>query len=183
MARTDTVRDWLKALGVLTATSMSPADAKAKIAAYAPMLAAEYADWCFTNASLAACAKALRFFPAYGELAAALSEWRHNNTPPGAYDKPRIAGPTGQRDDAAAERLDREWWTARIDAIASLTHPVAAVREASGMLETLTRPAGTIGPNDPGAMARPWALDRLRRIRDNAQAAVDAPEYLPRAAE
>lgn len=181
MARIDLARDWLKALGALSAGSMSSPDAKAKIAAYTPMLVAEYADWCFTPASLAACAKAFKFFPSFGELAAALSEWRHNNTPPGVYDKPRIAGRDDKRSEADDERLDREWWQARIDGIADLKHPIAAAREAAGMLESLTRAVGAVGPNDPGSFPRPWAIERLRRIRDNAQAAIDTPEYLPRA--
>lgn len=181
MARIDLARDWLKALGVLSAATMSAADAKAKIGAYAPMLAEEYADWCFTPASLAACAKAFKFFPSFGELAAALSEWRHNNTPPGAYDKPRLAGPSSHRDDASDDRMDRDWWDARITSVASLTNPIAAVRDAIRMLETLTRAPGTIAPTDPGAFNRPWAIDRLRRIRDNAQAAIDRPEYIPMA--
>lgn len=174
MARTDTVRDWLKALGVLSAATMSAGDARAKTAAYAPMLASEYPDWCFTPASLAACARAFKFFPAYGEICAALSEWRQNNTPPGAYDKPRIDGTSAPKNAADDERIDREWWTARIDAIAAFKHPGAAHREACGMLQTLTRAPGSVAPNDEGALPRPWAIERLRRIRDNAKAAIEA---------
>ena len=183
MARTDVVRDWLKALGALSAANMSAADARAKMAAYGPMLAEEYPDWCFTTSSLAACAKGFKFFPTFGELSKALTEWRKDNTPPGAFDKPRLAAPTSQRTEADEERFDREWWTARIDAIAAMSNPVAAHREACGMLETLTRPAGTVAPNDAGAFPRPWAIDRLRRIRNAAREAIEKPEYIPRAAE
>jgi hypothetical protein len=174
MARTEVIRDWLKALGALSAANMPAADARAKIAAYCPMLAEEYPDWCFTTASLASCAKGFKFFPAYGELAAALTEWRKHNAPPGAFDKPRLAAPTSARTENDEDQFDRDWWTARIDAIAKLTSPAAAHREACGMLETLTRPPGTMAPNDAGAFPRPWAIARLRAIRDNTREAMDA---------
>lgn len=162
MARIDVVRDWLKALGVLSAGSMLHADAKAKIAAYSPMLAADFADWCFTPASLAACARRFKFFPSFGELSAELSDWRKDNTPSGAYDKPRLAAPSIDRSEADDERLDREWWTDRIDRISSLPGATEAWREAMGMREYLTRPSAAV---------RQWAVDRLTGIIANAAAA------------
>jgi hypothetical protein len=172
MARTDYVSDWLKALGALSAANMSAADARAKIVAYRPMLAAEYPDWCFTQASLAAVAKGFTFFPAYGELAQALTAWRKDNAPAGAYDKPRIAGPA-PRTEADEGRADRDWWNERIDRIANMPNAQAAHREACGMLEVLTRPPGTVHAKDLGAFPRPWALERLRRIRDTTREAME----------
>jgi hypothetical protein len=69
--------------------------------------------------------------------------------------------------------MDREWWTARIDRIANMRHASAAHREACGMLETLTRPPSTMAPNDKGAFPRPWAIERLRRIRDATREAME----------
>lgn len=165
MARTDAARKWLIALGVLSAGSMPPAEAKAKIDAYSPMLAEEFSDWCFTPSSLAFCAKQFKFFPSFGELAAKLTEWRKDNTPPGAYDRPRLEGRAGVLTEEDQDRLDRDWWEARITAIAALEHPTEAWRAAVGMRATLTR---------PGAHPRQWAVDRLTGIiRNTAMAGAD----------
>lgn len=83
MARTDLqhIRDWLKALGSLCAGAASPSDASSKIAAYAPLLAADYPQAAFGPASLAAIARQCKFFPSYAELCEHLSAWWKENRP------------------------------------------------------------------------------------------------------
>lgn len=76
-----TIRDWLKALGVLCAGNSSVKDAQAKLAAYAPMLAREFKPEAFTPDSLAAVARGCTFFPSFGELCATLAAWWEDNRP------------------------------------------------------------------------------------------------------
>ena len=73
-----TVRTWLQSLGVLTAISVSRRDAELRLAAYLPVLMADFPDAAFTDASLHHVAKACaKGFPTYPEIYAALREhWR-----------------------------------------------------------------------------------------------------------
>jgi hypothetical protein len=76
-----TVRDWLKGLGLLTAGNASAKDCQAKASAYGPMLAREFRPEAFTPASLAAVARACKFFPSFGEICNALAAWWEDNRP------------------------------------------------------------------------------------------------------
>lgn len=84
------VRNWVKALGGLCAGALPQREAEAKATAYAPLLAAEFGAECFTPASLASVARACKFFPSFGEVAAALSAWWQEHRAP---DLAKIAGP------------------------------------------------------------------------------------------
>jgi hypothetical protein len=82
MQRAETVaRDWLKGLGVLTAGTMPRREGEDRLAAYAPLLAAEFPREAFVPASLSAIAKQCKFFPNYGEVATLLSAWWKENRP------------------------------------------------------------------------------------------------------
>lgn len=75
------IRDWLKALGVLTAGNMSLAEVAAKVAANAALLSA-YPAWAFSPGSLDAMAREFKFFPSYAELSESLRYWARDNAPP-----------------------------------------------------------------------------------------------------
>lgn len=104
-----TVRDWLKALGVLCADNQPERQASAKLAAYAPLLAIEFPAKAFTPASLRAIAAKCKFFPAYAELVELLGEWQRENQPA----RPAI---TDQREpDAWMAKIEREKAQAQAD--------------------------------------------------------------------
>lgn len=77
----DAMRIWLKALGALCAGSMPLAEAEARIAAYAPMLAGRFDAPAFCPASLEFVAGESKFWPSYGEVVDRLSRWWHDNRP------------------------------------------------------------------------------------------------------
>jgi hypothetical protein len=64
------VRQWLTALGVLVAGSMTAGDAKAKVGAYAPML--DHPACCYTRETLEEAGREFKFFPSFSEVAAFL---------------------------------------------------------------------------------------------------------------
>ena len=69
--------EWLRSLGVLCAGSMSADEARTRCGAYADMIQTEFPVAAFNRATLQAVAARAKFFPAYGELVAALREvWR-----------------------------------------------------------------------------------------------------------
>ena len=79
------VREWCQSLGILSAVSISRAEAEMKLAAYVPLLVREFPDAAFTADSLSHCARAaIKGFPTYGELMHSLGEWwrEHRPTPP-----------------------------------------------------------------------------------------------------
>ena len=76
------VRNWCQSLGVLSAVSISRAEAEMKLAAYVPLLMREFPDAAFTADSLSHCAKAaIKGFPTYGELIHSLGEWWREHQP------------------------------------------------------------------------------------------------------
>lgn len=91
------IRRWLMSLGALCQITTTPDEARHRIAAFAPMLAAEYPIEAFTQASLAHVAKhCTRGFPPYGELCSLLTAWwRDNRTKPTGLPSP--AKPPDQR--------------------------------------------------------------------------------------
>lgn len=94
------IRDWVKALGLLCAGNASTKDCQAKASAYAPMLAREFKPAAFTTESLTAVARDCAFFPSFGELCRALSAWWDENRP---Y-VPTVALLTGPRPDIPTPR-------------------------------------------------------------------------------
>ena len=98
------VRNWVKALGGLCAGNLSLKEAEARMTAYAPMLAREFAPNAFTVASLAAVARACSHHsPTFGEISNALSAWWEDNAP--TANVPLIAGP---QQDPWRQRVERE---------------------------------------------------------------------------
>lgn len=77
----DTVRDWLKALGALTAAVMTNNEAKARVSAIATLLANEFPTAAFCPASLAHVARECRHFPTYAELCDLLGPWWKQHRP------------------------------------------------------------------------------------------------------
>lgn len=103
-----TVEKWLTALGVLCAGTMQTEEARLRIAAYAPMLAADFHPSVFTSESMRHVASKCRFFPAYAEVLEHLREWRNTfwrdptaALPPPARERrgppPPIAPPTPEQ--------------------------------------------------------------------------------------
>lgn len=94
------VASWLADLGRLTAGNLSLPDAKAKLAAYADMLAERFPPTAFTRDSLEAVASANKFFPSYGEVVEPLAAWwkEHRPVPLGI----------GRDQSASAEQAERE---------------------------------------------------------------------------
>jgi len=78
----DTIRNWLKALGALTAGNLPASEVKGKLDAMVPMLAMEYQAEAFTPLSLAAVARECEFFPTYATLTKHLSAWWKEHRPP-----------------------------------------------------------------------------------------------------
>lgn len=70
------VREWCQSLGVLTAVSISRAEAEMRLGAYVPMLVRDFPDAAFTTDSLNAVARqCVEGFPPYPVLAARLAQW------------------------------------------------------------------------------------------------------------
>jgi hypothetical protein len=76
------VREWLESLGLLTAGTMTAADAKVRCAAYAGLLCDELPVTAFTKQSLVFVAAKCKFFPAFGEVSEHLAAWFRQNLPP-----------------------------------------------------------------------------------------------------
>lgn len=85
------VRQWIAALGVLTAGNMTRAEAEMKLRAYVPLLQDRFPPAAFTQASLEAVASQCRFFPSYADVAAHLGNWWRENRPlPPALPPPPV---------------------------------------------------------------------------------------------
>jgi hypothetical protein len=103
------IRDWLKALGSLTAATLNPQEATARLAAYAPLIAKEFPREAFSTSSLAGVARQCKFFPSYGELCGYLSEWwRENHHAPVALPAPAEGG-TAEFWCRRATAMQHEW--------------------------------------------------------------------------
>ena len=76
------IREWLQSLGMLTAVSISRAEAEMKLAAYIPVLAARFPDQAFTSGSLEhVAANSPKGFPTYAELTHHLATWWRQHRP------------------------------------------------------------------------------------------------------
>jgi hypothetical protein len=147
------VRQWVQALGSLTAGSLSEKEATGRVNAMVPMLAEEFSDAHFTPGSLGFVAKSATFFPAYGEVCKALAAWAADHLPKPtalpAPDRPRV------RTEAEMEAEDRGWWQKRVERIQALPSATDRWIEAQGMLSTLKMPR---------AQPRPLLVIQLERI-------------------
>jgi hypothetical protein len=117
------MRDWLKALGTLTAGSMPVEEAHAKIAAYSALLASRFPPEAYTGASLEYVGAACKFFPSYAELVEHLGAWWRDNRPR-EQRLPAIAN-----DPPKSRRAPTEAEIAHVDAqLAALRADLAANR-------------------------------------------------------
>lgn len=102
------IRDWLKALGVLVAASMSAEEASSRIDALTPHLAAEFPPGAFCRASLTAVARQCRYFPNLAEACDALAPWwrEHRQLPPSLPEPiPRLPPLRSLEEAEAAHRI------------------------------------------------------------------------------
>lgn len=70
----DVVRKWLGDLGVLVAGAMGVDEARAKLAAYANLIADDFPRAAFTRRTLATAGRRFKFFPSFSELSEFLDE-------------------------------------------------------------------------------------------------------------
>jgi hypothetical protein len=94
------IRDWLKALGTLTAGTMQADEADAKLRAYAPLLSQQFRPTAFTAPSLEHVASQCRFFPSYAEVVKYLGEYVRDHP----QTIPALAGP-----GPVLDVIDRAW--------------------------------------------------------------------------
>lgn len=105
------VRQWLQSLGVLVATAMTLAEAKERLATFAPLLNAEFDRRFFNERSLAFVAKRCKFFPTFSEICEHLHEFGADLR----SDQLRLAGPSTDdlawksRIEAEREQARRDW--------------------------------------------------------------------------
>ena len=146
------VRQWCQSLGILSAVSISRAEAEMKLAAYVPLLLDRFPDAAFTTASLEhVAARAVKGFPTYGELAAWLAEWWRENRPkPPALPPPE---PIRQRDEPTPEEIE---------------HVARVAAEAVAALRSSVQPVEDRRP--PGARyLTPEQLDRVNPLPNGAK--------------
>lgn len=150
MSATDpnTVREWLKALGVLCAGNLSQEEAELKLSAYAPLLAREFGPECFTPGSLTSVARATKFFPSFGEVCNALTAWWQENS---AARMVRLSGPERLAMAGIPERPGEPSPDA-LQAVKSVVRAFVAER-------TFNQPSGTNGK--PPVEARTLSDGRL----------------------
>jgi hypothetical protein len=109
MARTEAqhIRDWLKALGSLTAFSGSASEFSAKISAYTPLLQGDFSQAAFSPGSLAAIARKCEFFPTYAKLSEHLASWwRDHRPPPSAH---LLANPKDKTHAEWQQEAEQSW--------------------------------------------------------------------------
>lgn len=112
------IRDWLKALGSLTAATISQQEAAARLSAYAPLMAKELPLGAFTAASLAAVGRQCKFFPSYAELCGYLAAWWAENRPESVSALP-----------PPEEEGSHAFWQRRMDAMRREWDDPAGIRE------------------------------------------------------
>lgn len=143
--------EWLAKLHTLTAGASSPDEAAARIELVAGMVAQRFPDTLLTDAALEHVAAKCRFWPAYGELAAALREFRDTyvHTPRLALPGPRVEG-RAPPDAAEVQHVSA--------AIAGLMRDLEADRQAR---EAMEPPGPALRPL-ADVMAKGEVLDRIR---------------------
>jgi hypothetical protein len=119
-----TVREWIIALGVLTAGNMTRAEAEMKLRAYVPLLQDNFPAGAFTQDSLHHVASKCKWFPTYAEVVEHLGEWWRPRRPPLVAIQPPDIPP--RRPDATDQ--ERAYVTARM---AEITDILSASRTAT----------------------------------------------------
>jgi hypothetical protein len=141
-----TVRDWLTALGVLTADTGSRAEADMKLRAYVPLLQDAFPAAAFTQASLQFVAEQCRYFPTYADVVLHLrTHWRATRPTPVALPPP---APIRQRPPPTPDEI------AHVERVTAET--VAALRSSAQPVVEYRHP----GPR----YASPAELDRLNPL-------------------
>ena len=109
MARTEAqhIRDWLKALGSLTAFSGNASEFSAKISAYTPLLGSDFTQAAFSPGSLATIARKCKFFPTYAELSDHLAAWWRDHRPPPSTHL--LADPKARTHEEWHDMAEQSW--------------------------------------------------------------------------
>ena len=151
------IRDWLKALGSLAASTLTAKEFDARISAYAPLLAADFPQAAFGPTSLAAVARQCKFFPSYAELCAHLGSWWKEHRPP-----PTVAAlndPKARTNEEWRQAAELSWSTATaFDVRSKVTETqritVAAHRNSLGRM--LAHAVATHAPTHLGLVPPEW---------------------------
>ena len=146
------VRQWVVALGVLTAGNMTRVEAEMKLRAYVPLLQDEFPPAAFCQDSLAAVARECQWFPSYAEVARHLSAWWRANRPPLPKLDPPPA-PEPRQPPTAEERA------AVAELVARVTRSLSVAAAAKGE-RTLTLEPNRLRPS----FLDPVTLDRLNPL-------------------
>jgi hypothetical protein len=101
------IRDWLKALGSLAASTLSAKEFDARISAYVPLLAADFPQAAFGPVSLAMVARQCQFFPSYAEICKHLGPWWRENRPKPVVNA--LNAPSGRTHDEWREMAEQSW--------------------------------------------------------------------------
>ena len=101
------IRDWLKALGSLAASTLTAKEFDARISAYVPLLAADFPMAAFGPVSLAVVARHCKFFPSYAEICEVLSPWWRENRPAPVVNA--LHSPNGRTHDEWREIAEQSW--------------------------------------------------------------------------
>lgn len=143
--------EWLAKLHTLTAGASSADEAAARIELVAGMVAQRFPDTLLTDAALEHVAAKCRFWPAYGELAGALREFRETyvHTPRMALPGPRMEG-RAPPDQAEIQHVR--------SVIEGLRRNLEADRQARELLE----PPGPVLRPLADVTAKGEALERIR---------------------
>ena len=135
-----------------------------KLAAFVPLLMDRFPDGAFTTASLEfVAARAVKGFPAYGELAAWLSEWWRAHRPP----LPALPQPPRAPERPPPTPEERAYVRARVqEIVANMRSPFAErepepprpayltpeqIERAGGRKQHATQHAEAAQPSDPAA--------------------------------
>jgi hypothetical protein len=162
---------WLRALGMLAASTVGKAEADERIAAYIPLLADRYGDACFCAASLSYVAERCEYFPPYAVLCGHLSQWWREQP-----HEDLLALPAPARDREAEQREEdaqaaREWGDA------AKIEDMVRMLEGQPWRPYLGRMIGTAvmrhAPQHAGLLPAEFLAptpeaDRRRRLRDAA---------------
>ena len=166
-AETRRVAGWLNDLAVLTAGSAPLADAKARAATMAGVLADDYPTAAFCRPSLTHVASKCRFFPSYAELCEHLGGWWQGHRP----EPSTVYTPDAWSQRVAAEHSEAiEDWTdpgkVRAAIRALIDHPMRGV--LGHMLAGLV---GRHAPQHLGLFPPEWieaSPDQPQRLNDRA---------------
>lgn len=165
----ESVFNWLKGLGVLTASATSEAVADNKLHAYAPLLAEEFDQDCFCKSSLIFVARGSKFFPTFAEVCTLLAQWWRNQRPYGGLALPAPAEPWSAEVRAVEEEAKHRSWSDPFAIRASVTS-IKALDEGPMRLALGRALASAVQLHAPHLIAlvppefRPQAPDADRKV-------------------